>query len=486
MTELPSIHVSESPSAQSEKVPLINKLAFGAGDVGPAIATAIMGFFLLFFLTNVAGLSPGTAGTILLLSKIWDAFNDPIVGYISDRVQTRWGRRRPWFLFGAVPFGVAFWLLWLVPDVGAAGKFWYYLAVSLLLDTAFTVVNVPYTALTPEMTNDYDERTSLNTFRFAFSIIGGLIAAVLFGPMVDSFKPNLARGYLVVAGIWAVVATLPFFFAFWGTYERHHTKPDAELGFWAGLVTTFKNRAFRSAIWIYLLSWLVVQAVSVIIIYYTTYLLQKPEITPLVILSVQGSAFVWLFIWNKLSHRWGKKGVYYRGMACWIVVSMALFIVQPSWPTWSVLLLGVFAGAGVATAFLIPWSLLPDVIELDELETGQRREGAFYGFFVLGQKLGLAVGLFLVGQVLEWSGFISPPSGVDPNTIVQPASTLTAIRWMIGPIPAVILAAGIVMVYFFPITKAGHEQTLRELEQRRGMRNQESRIGNQEESKITP
>ncbi len=462
-----SINQAPPPPAHRDKVPLINKLAFGAGDVGPAIATAIMGFYLLYFLTDIAGLSPGVAGLILLVVKIWDAINDPIIGFLSDRVRTRWGRRRPWFLFGAVPFGLTFFLLWIVPTESTSGKVWYYLLILLLLDTAFSVVNVPYTALTPEMTSDYDERTSLNSYRFAFSITAGLIAAVAHPLIVDAFKPDLRTGYMVSAGIWAIAATIPFFFAFWGTYERHDAPPEAELGFFEGLRITFRNRAFRYAVVIYLLSWLVVQTVQVLIVYYTTYWLRQPDLTALVILCVQGSALVWLFIWSKLSQRWGKKGVYYRGMVFWILVSLGLFLVQPDWPTWTVMLLGVLAGIGVATAFLIPWSLLPDVIELDELETGRRREGAFYGFFVFLQKLGVGLGIFFVSQALELSGYIAPALGAEPGSVIQPESTLTAIRWMIGPIPAVILVAGIVMVYLFPITKAGHEQTVRELEARR-------------------
>ena len=162
----------------SEKVPLVTKFAFGAGDVGPATATGIMSFFMLYFFTDVARISPAVAGVILLINKIWDSINDPIIGVISDRVQTRWGRRRPWFLFGAIPFGVTFVLLFLVPPFNATGLFWYYLVVSFMLDLAFTVVNVPYTALTPELTHDYDERTSLNSYRFAFSIGSGLLAEI--------------------------------------------------------------------------------------------------------------------------------------------------------------------------------------------------------------------------------------------------------------------------------------------------------------------
>jgi GPH family glycoside/pentoside/hexuronide:cation symporter len=427
-----------------------------------------MAFFMLYFFTDVARLDPGTAGVILLINKIWDSINDPIIGMISDRVHTRWGRRRPWFLFGAIPFGVTFVLLFLVPPLGASALFWYYLVVSLMLDLAFTIVNVPYTALTPELTRDYDERTSLNSYRFAFSIGSGLTAAVLHPIIVNALKPTGGEslGYVVSALIWASISAAAFVFAFWGTYERHTQEEEETIPFWEGLKITFGNRAFRYVTGIYLLSWLVVQTVSTIVIYYMTYWLRQPGLISIVILSVQGSALIWLFIWTKISKRVGKKGVYYRGMIFWIAVSFGLFIVQPAWPSWVIVLLGFLAGIGVATAYLVPWAMLPDVIELDELETGRRREGTFYGFFVLLQKAGLALGLFLVGQVLAWAGYITPPPGTT-TPVEQPVSALTAIRLMIGPIPAVILAAGIVLVYLFPITKEGHEKTLAELARRK-------------------
>ena len=458
----------KQPAEASEKVPLVTKLAFGAGDVGPAVATGIMSFFLLYFFTDVARIGAAMAGVILLITKIWDAVNDPLVGMISDRVRTRWGRRRPWFLFGAIPFGVTFFLLFLVPNLGDSGKFWYYLIVSLMLDTAFTIVNVPYTALTAELTRDYDERTSLNSYRFAFSIGSGLLAAFFHPIIVNAVKPagGEQMGYVVSAAIWAAVSTIPFFFAFWGTYERHTKEEEAPMPLLEGLKTTFSNRAFRYVTGIYLLSWIVVQTVSTLVIYYLTYWLRRAELIPWVLLAVQGSSLIFLFVWNAVSRRIGKKGVYTYGMGWWIIVSFLLFIVQPTWPPYAIIVLGALAGVGVATAYLVPWAMLPDVIELDELKTGRRREGAFYGFFVLLQKMGLAFALFLVSQGLAFSGYITPPVGATAP-IVQPDSALLAIRLMIGPVPALILLAGIFLVQKFPITKQDHEDTLRELSARR-------------------
>lgn len=454
--------VSPAPA----KVRLINKLAFGAGDFGPAIAASVIGYFLLIFFTDVAGLRPGLAGLVLLITKAWDAINDPIIGYLSDRVRTRWGRRRPWFLFGAIPFGLAFFLHWLVPPFSEAGKFWYYLGVSLLFDTMFTIVNTPYTALTAEMTSDFDERTSLNSFRFAFSIGGQLFAVVAHGAIVGAFGADIRGGYMAAGAVLGVMAALPFFFAFWGTYERHEAPQEQELPFWEGLKTTFANIPFRYASGVYLCSWLATSIVQTVLVFYLQYWLRIPDKLILILFGLQISSFAWLFIWSRLSQRLGKKGVYYRGIASLIVVLMSLFALPASAPFWLVLALALCAGVGTAVSILIPWSILPDVIELDELETGQRREGAYYGFFVLLQKLGVALGLFLIGQMLEVTGYVSAKAGAAAPS-EQPASALAALRWIIGPIPALLLAVGLALMWRFPITKERHAATLAELERRR-------------------
>lgn len=460
-----------TPTTNPERLALGTKLAFGAGDLGPAIATAIASFFQLFFLTTVAGLSPGTAGTILLLVKIWDAVNDPLMGWLTDRTVSKHGRRRPWLLYGALPFGLLFFLQWVVPPWGDAGKFAYYLVVALLFDTAFTIVNVPYTALTPELTRDYDERTSLTSYRFAFSIGGGLLAATLHQVIVNGFCADpqacqgaaLQPGYLIAGAIWGVCCALPFIWCFLGTKERYAPAPGApEVGIAEQLRVALSNRPFLFVIGIYLFSWLAVQITASVLTFYITFWLQSPAMIPLMLLAVQGSAFIFLFVWSAISRRIGKKAVYMIGMLFWIAVQAALFFLQPG-QAGLALALAALAGVGVATAYLIPWSMMPDVIELDELRTGRRREGVFYGFMVFLQKLGLALGLFLVGLALEVQGFSErAPIGQ------QPESALTAIRLMIGPIPASILVCGMALAAFYPITRQKHRELLAELARRRG------------------
>jgi glycoside/pentoside/hexuronide:cation symporter, GPH family len=184
---------------------------------------------------------------------------------------------------------------------------------------------------------------------------------------------------------------------------------------------------------------------------------------PTVAIAVQGTALVMLFFWQYLSAKLGKKAVYYMGTGIWIIAQVGLFLLQPG-QVGLMYFLAVLAGFGVSVAYLIPWSMIPDIIELDELNTGQRREGIFYGFMVLLQKFGLALALFLVGNALDLSGFIEQPAGGEVP--VQPESALLAIRIAIAPLPAIVLVGGLVFAYFYPITREKHQEIMLKLKER--------------------
>jgi GPH family glycoside/pentoside/hexuronide:cation symporter len=477
------------------------KLAFGAGDMGPAITANLLAFFLLFFFTNVAGLNPALAGSVLMIGKIWDAVNDPIIGVLSDRTHSKWGRRLPWILWGAIPFGVFFFLEWLVPhfsdnpDVNQWGLFGYYVLVSIVFNSFYTMVNLPYTALTAEITQDYNERTSLNSFRFLFSIGGSILSLLVAQAIFALFKPGGTSPdscnsdqaqYLLLGGISALLATLPLFWCVFGirrpvlAADRQriaNTQSHEEIPFLQQIKIAFSNRPFLYVIGIYFCSWLAVQVTASIIPYFVVNWMRLSETQfTQVMLAVQGTALLMLFVWAKVSQRYGKKAVYFMGMSLWIIAQAGLFFLQPFEETvngqlvqhdnqlvW-MYVLAVMAGVGVSTAYLIPWSMVPDVIELDELETGQRREGVFYAFMVLLQKLGLAVGLFFLGQGLAISGFQERlPCQPLP---VQPQSALLAIRVAIGPLPTLALLLGLVLAYFYPITREKHAEILLQLRER--------------------
>ncbi|MEG4486104.1 MFS transporter [Microcoleus sp. D2_18a_B4] len=458
---------------KTKKLSLSTKLAYGAGDLGPAITANVLAFYLLVFFTNVAGLPAGLASNILVVGKVWDAINDPIVGVLSDRTSHPWGRRYPWIIYGGIPFGIFFFLQWIVPSTDHTVLFWYYVAISILFNTAYTAVNLPYTALTPELTQDYNERTSLNSFRFAFSIGGSIFSLILALIIFAVFEKNPNQQYLVLGAISAVISVLPLYWCVLGTrkhvaaqlLENAELDNSTSLPLKEQLQIAFSNRPFLYVIGIYLFSWLGVQLTATIIPYFVVNWMQQPQyVFSLVAIAVQGTALIMLFVWSKVSERYGKKAVYFMGMSLWIIAQAGLFFLQPG-QVFQMYLLAVMAGVGVSTAYLIPWSMIPDVIELDELQTGERREGVFYSFMVLLQKIGLAGGLWLVGQALEGAGFLSTVPGQQAP--VQPDSALFAIRFAIGPLPTIALIAGMILTYFYPITREVHAEILLKLRERK-------------------
>jgi glycoside/pentoside/hexuronide:cation symporter, GPH family len=471
---------ADSTAPMSEKLNFSTKLAYGAGDLGPAMTANVLAFFLLFFFTNVAGLDPALAGSVLMIGKVWDAVNDPIVGMLSDRTHSRWGRRHPWMLFGAIPFGLFFVLQWVVPPLSHWGLFWYYVIIGIFFNSFYTAVNLPYTALTPELTQDYNERTSLNSFRFMFSIGGSILSLIVAQLIFAWVKPpggnndcnNGVLQYFVLGTVTAVMSVIPLYWCVWGTRkrvaqsERQRLAAPAspEIPFAEQLRIVFSNRPFLYVIGIYFCSWLAVQITASIIPYFVVNWMQAESQFIFVLIAVQATAMAMLLVWSKLSDRYGKKAVYGMGMGFWIIAQAGLFLLQPGQIGW-MYFLAVMAGVGVSTAYLIPWSMVPDVIELDELQTGQRREGVFYAFMVLLQKIGLAAGLFLLGQGLAWSGFLERvPCKPAP---VQPASALLGIRIAIGPLPTVMLLLGLVLAYFYPITREVHAEILLKLQERK-------------------
>lgn len=483
---------SAENSTSASRLSLWTKLAYGAGDMGAGMTSNLIAFSFLIFLTEVAGIRPAAAGTVLLITKIWDAVNDPLVGVLSDRTQTRWGRRYPWIFLSAVPFGVTFFLMWLVPEGGSGFRFWYYVVTAVLFQIFFTTANLPYATLTAELTQDYDERTDLNSFRLGFSLLGAIMALAL-GLVVTSVIEDANRQYMVLGGACAIASVIPLLVCVFGTFpqaQRSQTlaaqanvnDPDNEILFLKQLQIAFSNRAFLYVVGIYLFSWLALQITASIIPFYVTFWMGLDSYF-LPALLVQGTAIIMMLPCNLLSRRLGKQGLFYIGIGVWLIVQIGLFFLQPGQPG---LLYGlcVVASFGVATAYVVPWAMLPDVIELDELKTGKRREGIFYSFMTLLQKFGLAAGLFLVGVCLEAANFLAESdirivarrfilgasletTGLPPEQAIQPESALLAIRAFMGLVPLALLCCALVLCYFYPISRAVHSEILLRLDERR-------------------
>lgn len=467
-------------------IDLGTKLAYGLGEWGGEVPGSLQVFYVLFFLTNVAGLSPGTASSVLAIGKLWDAFNDPIVGWLSDRTRSaRWGRRYPWMLWGAVPLGLSFALQWWVPPgLGARGLQIYYSAVIIVYFVAFTMVRVPFATLVAELTEGYDERTSLVSFKASFAI-GGSILTLLIARLVLGAGASPEQQFPILGIICSGISIVAVYISIWGTRKRYWavqarrrsratvaSSPavslwlQLRLSLWGQFRTALSCPPFRFALGIYLCSWVGLQLPAAVLPYFTVSWMGLDESrSATMLLAVQGTAMVAMAFWSWLGRKQlGKRAIYCWGMPLPAVALGGLFFLAPG-QEGLMYALGAVAGFGLATAYLVPWSMLPDVIDADELQTGERREGVFYSLVVQLQKFGSVLAIFGVGIVLDWSGFIT---GTGGDTIVeQPSLALTAVRALVGLVPAVILLGGLAIAAFYPITREVHAEILTRLVARR-------------------
>lgn len=451
------IHETIPPA---EKLSTRIKVLFSTGDLSTSTPQAILLFFQLYFLVDVAGLRPDYAGWAIGLSRIWDAVNDPLFGLLSDRIRSRWGRRRVLLLFGAVPLGISFTLLWLVPPFGQLGLAFYYALAFILFDTLYTVIHVGYNALTPEMTLDYDERSSLNGYRMVFSIagsLGGIILVTVLGWSITDLRllyalVGIGLGALIIFPPWIVFAV-----------AREIPVPDQEepLPLRQALSATLSNRPFRLVMGLYLMSWTTFSILAAVLVFFASYYMGLPDQANYFVLAAQGSAILFIPLIVLLARRLDKRRAFIIGSLAAIVVLLGIYALQPGMVA-PAYLLSALAGFGIATAYVVPWAMIPDVIEYDQVDTGRRREGSFYAFASFFQKLATGAALWAMGQMLALSGYL-PPSP-DGTLQAQPPEAIRAIRIFAGPIPAILLVIAILFAWRYPITRQVHLALRRKLE----------------------
>jgi glycoside/pentoside/hexuronide:cation symporter, GPH family len=439
-------------------VPL--KIIYGSGDTGFSLTSTLLAAFFAFFLTDVVGMAPAAAAAAILIGRIWDWVNDPFIGYISDRTRTRWGRRRPFLLFGALPFALAFTLMWWKPPFSGFWLIPWYGFAYLLFDTCATFVYMPYFALTPELTSDYDERTSLTTYRMFFSIVGSLAAFTVPYAIVGVFNPQNADKVLLNGALFAVVSALPLLLVFFTARENKEYAKAERPHLFKSLLSAVKNKPFRFGMGIYLFTWLAMDIVQTILIYFITWCVHMQEQSDLIMGVIFVTAIFSLPLWNWMSKKWNKRGAYIIGVAFWAAVQLALITLGPGTGLAGIMVLCVLAGIGVGSAHVLPWSILPDAVEWDEWKTGERHEGTFYSLVTLGQKVASSAAIPLALVLLGALGYTGGATS-------QPDSAILAIRLIMGPIPAVLLGLGIVCAVFYPINRQMHAQILKELAERK-------------------
>lgn len=432
------------------KLSLKEKISYGSGAFGYSISNTLLLVSFNYFLTDVVGFAPLYATIIQVLRKAWDAVNDPLIGTLNDRSSGRWGRRKTFMVYGLIPYGILFAMLWQVPHFSSDifNLMWFILLV-FAYDTAMTLVWIPYNAITPELTQDYNERTNLNGYRQGFSMLAGLVA-VASVDILGGFYSNEKQQFSTLGIVAAVAIVLPFLVVLWGIKEKSHLSVSkqkkqkiSEL-----FKETFKNKSFVVAMTIFFLSWVAIGIGTSMVTYFVKYWMNIKAMY--VLLAIQLSALISIPFLVKLSGKIGKKLTYMLGISFWAFVQICMMFLQPDQQLASIVL-AALAGIGVGAAHVIPWAMIPDCIDAGELQTGERREGAYYGVLTFMEKVGSAIALGGVGLVLGLFGY-------QGGAAHQTESSIWAIRALMSIGPAVFLLLSILVAFYYPLSKARHDE----------------------------
>jgi GPH family glycoside/pentoside/hexuronide:cation symporter len=454
--------------ATASRLSRFSKILYGSGDIGFSLTTTIVAAYFAIFLTDVVGLAPAVAAAAIFIGRSWDYVNDPMIGYISDSTRTRWGRRRPFLLFGALPFGLAFALMWWRPPLAGLALAVYYGAAYLLFDTAATFVYMPYYALTPELTSDYDERTSITSYRMFFSIAASLVAFTVPIAIVGAFRPESSGRVLTMGGIFGLASALPLFLVFSGTRERKEYTEAKPPRLRETLKAALGNKPLLLSLGIYIFTWVSMDIMQTILLYLITYCFKRQAQSDLIMGVIFVTAIAALPFWNWVARRWNKRAAYIAGIAFWAAVQLVIITLGPGTGLGPIIALCVMAGIGVGAAHVLSWAILPDAVEWDEWKTGERHEGTFYSLVTLSQKIASSVAIPLALLLLGVLGY-------KGGAAEQPPSALFAIRLITGPIPAVLLCLGILCAILYPVTRTMHETILKDLEARRAAKKADPR-----------
>ncbi|WP_269623517.1 MFS transporter [Prochlorococcus marinus] len=435
-------------------------LSYGMGDAGTGLAASQLGFYLFPFFTCAAGLPAFLAGSLLMVIKIWDAINDPLIGWLSDHTKSRWGPRLPWMIGAAAPLGISLAAIWWIPAGGITTKTFYYIFITILLMTAYTSVNLPFAALSTEITEETSIRTRLNAARFTGSIIAGLSGLIVAAGLVSSGS----SGYTLMGKITGSIATLTTLISCWGLapFAKKARKPSGTSEpLKLQINRILKNKLFHKIILLYLLLWCGLQLMQTVSLIYLQQVIKVPSGTSAwILIPFQISALLGLQFWSIYSNKYGRIAALFRGGSLWIGACLIAIFLPPissgismesffifnnleSLKFLTLLLIILLVGFGASTAYLIPWSLLPDAIDADP----EKPAGIYTAWMVFIQKIGIGLSVWMLGVLLTFSGY---KSSVDcfslANSIDQPSTAITTIRICMGLIPSLLVAIGLLIM----------------------------------------
>ncbi len=423
---------------------MVRKIGYGAGDLGISISYFTVGFFFMYYLTDIVKMRPEMAGLAIFIGKLWDGINDPLIGIFNDRIKSKVGPKRAFILWGIIPFAASFFLLWLIPGgINESMQFILAVASTLLYATAYSIVVVPYMAMVPVMSDDYDERTQITGIRAILSTFGTILgggAAIL----VSSFT-NEAFGLRAVMLVFAAFTGLSLFVAslsIKGVEKRQVSEKrimKVSLKQYLGLI---KERNVFILLMFKFLGAVGTGTLTASFPYFTEHILGNKGLSSmgLGVYILVSAAFI--PIWNRLTHYFDKRRLllFANVSAAVILLIIALSISSDS-------KIGFFIGCGflgstMAAFLFMPYSLVPDLVEYYEYVKGEHHESIFFGLWMAFHQLGLAISGIILGYFLGFFGY----SG---RFDVLPDSALVGIRLAFGLIPAVflILAAVVLQMY---------------------------------------
>lgn len=435
------------------------RAGYGIGDYAICLYWSGIGLYLLYFYTDVVGISPILAGWIYALGIGWDAITDPFMGYLAERTKTKMGSYRPFIYYGSIPLALSFVLLFWIPPFEGTALFLFLILVNLIHRSCFTIVSVPYSSLTARITNDSNERTKLTTARMISASFGTLSMSALAFPLIAYFGgADEAFGFLWLAIISGLVAISLLSVTVYSVREKVDEIVTSNL---PNFVSITKTVVTNYPFWIVFGCILILGSTGVMfnknLIYFVKYGLELHEYQGLILGVSSGASFLSLPFWAYLALKIGKRETWLISMTI-AFIGLLLFFYYPIASLNELLILLALIGVGNGAGGVLFWSMLPDTVEYGEWKSGIRTESSLYGFMTFAQKSSIAVAALILGFLLSGIGF-------EPNQI-QSEETISGMKFMMSWIPICGIIISLVLMYFYPISTKFHGELLQRIKER--------------------